>query len=143
MFLGEYRHTLDAKGRLTVPARFRATLEPGLVITRGYEPCLVAYPLDEWNKLAAKVAQLPTSNLRARSYSRWVFASAYEATLDKMGRILVPSFLREYAAISEETVIVGVNTTLEIWSPDRWDTIMLSDAEDLAGILEQVSEMGI
>lgn len=143
MFLGEYRHTLDAKGRLTVPARYRATFEPGLVVTRGHEPCLTVYPLDEWNKLAAKVAQLPVSNLKARAYSRWLFAGAFEAVPDKMGRILIPSFLRDYAGISAETVIAGVNTTVEIWSPERWEARWLADQNDMDNILHHVGELGI
>jgi MraZ protein len=143
MFSGEYSHALDAKGRLTIPARFRDELEGGLVVTKGYEPCILLYPLSEWSALASKVAQLPKTNRAARAYSRLVFGSAAEVTLDKMGRILIPTFLREYAGIEEEAVVVGVNTYIEIWNPARWRATMEQDMENLADILDDVSQMGI
>jgi MraZ protein len=143
MFLGEYSHTLDAKGRLTIPARFRAELESGMVITRGAEPCLVVYPADEWATLAAKAAQMPTASRVARSYTRLMFGGASEAQPDKMGRILVPAFLREYAGIQEEAVVVGVNSYIEIWAPERWQQALARDAGDMDEILAEVAKMGI
>ncbi|HHX63909.1 MAG TPA: division/cell wall cluster transcriptional repressor MraZ [Chloroflexi bacterium] len=143
MFVGEYSHTLDTKGRLTIPARFRAELESGMVITRGAEPCLVVYPADEWAALAAKAAQMPTASRVARSYSRLIFGGASEAQPDKMGRILIPAFLREYAGIQEEAVVVGVNSYVEIWSPERWRETLEQDAADLDEILAEVAKMGI
>ena len=143
MFSGEYSHTLDAKGRLTIPARFRDELDGGVVVTKGYEPCIVLYPLSEWSALAAKVAQLPKTSRAARAYTRLVFGSAAEVVPDKMGRILVPSFLREYAGIDEEAIVVGVNTYVEIWSPVRWRETLERDLENLADILDDVSKMGI
>jgi len=143
VLLGEYSHTLDAKGRLTIPARFRAELEPGLVVTRGYEPCLVAYPLHEWAVLASKVAQLSRASHTARAYSRLVFGGAHEANLDKMGRILIPSFLREYASIGEETIIAGLNTYIEIWSPEKWQQTLERDTQNLDVILAEVAQMGV
>jgi len=143
MFLGEYSHALDAKGRLTIPARFRAELETGLVITRGSEPCLVAYPLGEWTALANRAAAMPQASRAARSYSRLVFGGASEAQLDTMGRVLIPAFLREYAAIDGEAVIVGVNAFIEIWNPDRWREALERDAQNLDLILGEVAEMGV
>jgi len=143
MFLGEYSHALDVKGRLTIPARFRAELKSGLVVTRGYEPCLVVYATKEWAALANRAAGMPQASRAARSYSRLVFGGASEAQLDKMGRILIPAFLREYAAIQEEVVIVGVNLFIEIWNPDRWRQTLEHDAQNLDLILSDVAEMGV
>jgi len=143
MFVGEYSHALDAKGRLTIPARFRAELETGLVVTRGYDPCLVVYAMSEWTALANRASKMPWASRAARSYSRLVFGGASEAELDKMGRILIPAFLREYAAIEEEAVIVGMNVFIEIWNPDRWRQTVESDSQNLDAILRDVAEMGI
>lgn len=143
MFLGEYHHTTDAKGRLTIPARFRAELVSGVVVTRGYEPCVVLYPLSEWSRLAEKVAQMPMASRVVRSYGRLVFGGAFEATLDRMGRILLPGFLREHAAIEEEAVVVGLNTHIEIWSPGRWRQTVERDSENLDAILTEVTRMGL
>src|SRR4030042_2490295 len=112
MFLGEYTHSLDLRGRITIPARFRQELERGMVITRGFDSCLMVYPMDEWNHIADRIAQMPTANRNARSYGRRMFGGAYEAVPDKMGRVLIPAFLRDYAGIEEEAVVVGVNNYL-------------------------------
>ena len=143
VFLGEYSHTLDAKGRLTIPARFREELETGLVVTRGPEPCLAVYPLEEWSALARKIGQMPLASRTARSYSRLVFAGAFEAIPDKMGRILIPAFLREYAGISEEAIVVGVNSYVEIWSPTKWQETLTRDTQNLDIILAEVARMGV
>ena len=143
MFLGEYSHSLDTKGRLTIPARFRGELEGGVVTTRGHEPCLVIYPIKEWSALADKVTRLPTASRAARSYSRLIFGGAAEVVPDKMGRILIPAFLREYAGIGEQAVVVGVNTHIEVWNPDRWQEALERDMRDLDAILADVSKMGI
>jgi len=143
MFVGEYAHSLDTKGRLTIPAHFRAELVAGLVITRGYDPCLVVYPLSAWSALADKVAQLSIASRAARSYSRLIFGGAFEATPDKMGRVLIPSFLREYAGIGEQAMVVGVNTYLEIWSPARLREALTHDDQNLDTILADVGKMGV
>lgn len=143
MFLGEYSHALDAKGRVTIPARFRDELDSGLVITRGYEPCLLVYALTEWTALANRAAGMPQASRAARSYSRLVFGGAFEAELDKMGRVLIPAFLREYAAIEEEAVIVGVNNFIEIWNPGRWRQTLERDIQNLDVILSDVAKMGV
>lgn len=143
MFLGEYRHATDAKGRLTVPARFRSELESGVVVTRGYEPCLVLYPLTEWSRLADKVAQLPMASRVVRSYGRLVFGGAFEVSLDSMGRMLIPAFLREHAGITEEAVVVGLNTHIEIWSPERWQQTFERDSANLDDILAEVTRLGL
>jgi len=143
MFLGQYSHALDAKGRLTIPARFREELEAGLVMTQGYEPCLVIYPQASWMSLAQKVAQMSAASSVARSYARLVFGNAFEAIPDKMGRILIPTVLREYAGIQEEAVVAGVNSYIEVWSPARWRDVIAHDNENLPSILAEVARMGI
>ncbi len=143
MFVGEYAHNLDPKGRLTIPARFRAALAAGLVITRGYDPCLVIYPLAAWSALADKVAQLPIASRAARSYGRLIFGGAFETAPDKMGRVLIPSFLRDYAGIGEEAVILGINTYLEIWDPERLREALERDHQNLDTILADVGKMGV
>jgi len=143
MFQGEYAHILDSKGRLTIPARFRTELQAGLVMTRGYERCLVIYPLAEWAALASKAARMPTASAAARSYGRLIFGGAFEALPDKIGRILVPGVLREYAGIEDEAIIVGINTYVEVWSPSAWREALERDAMNLETILADVSKMGV
>lgn len=120
MFLGEFTHTIDEAGRVTIPSRFRAGLAAGLVITRGLDRCLVVFPVEEWKKLADKVSALPITDRSARALRRLVFANASDLTLDKQGRILIPPRLREYLGITNEVVIIGLNTYLELWHPDAW-----------------------
>lgn len=143
MFLGQYAHTLDAKGRVTIPARFREELDAGLVITRGYDAYLIAYPEAEWIKLAEKIADVPKTSDMARSYGRFVFGGAFEATLDSAGRVLIPPFLRDYAHLEEEAIIVGVNTYIEIWEPEIWHRTFDSDAENMDAILTEMTRMGV
>ena len=120
MFLGEFIHTFDEKGRLTIPAKFRDGLADGLVVTRSIDPCLAIYPMEEWNELAAKVSQLPMTDRLARAFRRLVFANASDATLDKQGRVLIPPRLREYAGLDSEAIVTGLNTYIEVWSPELW-----------------------
>jgi MraZ protein len=120
VFLGEFIHTTDDGGRLTIPARFRDDLADGLVVTRGLDRCLAIYPMDEWNRLAERVSALPMTDRRARAFRRLVFANAADATLDSHGRMLIPPRLREYAGLDGEVVVTGLNTYIELWNPDAW-----------------------
>ena len=120
MFLGEFAHTIDEKGRLTVPAKFRDDLDAGLVVTRGIDPCLAIYPMEEWEQLAEKVSALPVTDRRARAFRRLVFAAASDAVPDKQGRVLIPPRLREYAGLDSEVVVIGLDTYVEVWNPDSW-----------------------
>ncbi|MBU0702394.1 MAG: division/cell wall cluster transcriptional repressor MraZ [Chloroflexi bacterium] len=120
MFLGEFVHTIDEKGRLTVPAKFRDDLDAGLVVTRGIDPCLAIYPMEEWEQLAEKVSALPVTDRRARAFRRLVFAAASDAVPDKQGRVLIPPRLREYAGLDSEVVVIGLDTYVEVWNPDSW-----------------------
>jgi MraZ protein len=120
MFLGEFVHTIDEKGRLTIPAKFRADLASGLVVTRGIDRCLAIYPLEEWGRLAERVSALPMTDRRARAFRRLVFANASDAVPDKQGRMLIPPRLREYASLDGEVVVTGLDTYVEVWNLDAW-----------------------
>ena len=143
MFLGEYSHSLDPKGRLTIPARFRTELESGLVIARGQETCLTVYPQAVWQEMSENLARLPRTHGTVRSYSRLMFSGAHEATLDKMGRVLIPAFLREYAGIDQQATVVGVNTVLEIWNPEAWQATYENECEERETITAAIADMGV
>ncbi len=142
MFLGEYTHTLDAKGRLTIPARMREELAQGLVLTRGHDPCLAVFPRPLWEEISRKAAAMPTTSAAARAFNRQFFSRAFEVTPDQMGRILIPTPLREYADIREQAIIVGANAYIEIWSPERWAEQSQRDRENMALILDELNKMG-
>jgi len=131
MFLGEYEHNLDDKGRLAIPARFRTLLSAGLVVTRGYDHCIMGLAMEPWQKLADQVSDLPPGELHTRNLQRLLFSAAAEFTLDRQGRIVLPQNLRDYAHITgDEVVVVGVNKYFEIWSPERWrETVAALDNE--------------
>jgi MraZ protein len=121
MFLGEFVHVLDGKGRLTIPAKFRADLDTALVVTRGIDRCLAIFPIPEWEQLAEQVSELPLTDRQARAFRRLLFANASDVSPDKQGRILIPPRLREYAHLDGEVVVAGINTYIELWNPEDWN----------------------
>lgn len=123
MFLGRHAHNLDSKGRLAIPARFREFLADGLVLTRGIDNCLAAYPRPAWDQLAERVSALSMADRDARLFRRMVFAEAVDVSLDSQGRIVVPAELRRYAGIDREAIVVGVHSSIEIWSPAAWGEV--------------------
>lgn len=123
MLLGEFRHTIDDKGRLTIPAKFRGELAAGVVVTRGLNRNLIAFSLDDWQDLAARVKSLPWGDPGAREFRRRIFAGAVDLEPDKQGRILLPATLREFAGINGEVVIAGLFDHLEIWNSEAWETV--------------------
>lgn len=141
MFLGRFSHTLDAKGRLAVPARFREGLAEGLVLTRGIDRCLAVYPLAAWTPLADRVSALPFTDPDARNFRRMVFAEAIDLHLDAQGRILLPPELRRYAEIDRDAVVIGVNEAIELWSPTRWETVHTLMDEDGAAIAQRLASL--
>jgi MraZ protein len=141
VFLGRHAHNLDAKGRLAIPARFRDELAEGLVLTRGIDRCLALYPLAAWRPLAEKLAALPMTDADVRNFRRLVFAEAVDLTLDTQGRILVPPDLRRYAEIERESLVVGVDTSIEIWSPQRWAAVEASLDTDGAEIAQRLAAL--
>jgi len=143
MFLGEYLHSIDPKGRLTLPAKFRAELAKGVVVTRGFDGCLVVYPVDEWDKLAQKLNGLPLTQKDARTLTRLIYSGASDCVPDKQGRILLPTYLREFAGVDGETMIIGLYARLEIWNPERWQQVR-SEVEEQGDIIaEHFAESGI
>jgi MraZ protein len=143
MFLGEFSHALDEKGRLTIPARFRDELAGGLVITRGIDHCLSVYPRQGWNDLAERIAQLPLSQRNARNFSRLMFSGAADFIPDRQGRVLIPQALRDYAGLDSEAIIIGLYDKLEIWGPDNWTMVRAEVEENPESIAEQLQELGI
>jgi MraZ protein len=142
MFSGEYEHTVDEKGRLTIPAKFRAGLAEGLFVTRGLDGCLFVFPPSAWRVLSEKVANLPLSQSSARLFSRMIY-SGIECKLDRQGRILLSPALREHADIESEVVITGVNSRLEIWSKKRWQEQTIKMEEESGSMAEQLASTGI
>ena len=134
MFTGEYRHSVDDKGRLAVPAKFRAQLGAGAVVSRWLDACLAIHTQDGWSDLSAKVAALPITDQNARRFSRLIFAGAAEVELDRQGRILLPAFLRDHIDLGAEAVVVGSRDHAEIWVPATWETYarQLDDPDELA-----------
>lgn len=133
MFLGEFTHTIDDKGRLTIPARFRGDLAAGLVVTRGFDRNLMIFPLSGWQEMAERIISRPLADESVRSFRRRVFSGAVDLTPDRQGRIVLPSYLREFAGIDGEVVVAGMYNYLEIWSVESWvsvrETIEDSDAD--------------
>lgn len=123
MFLGSHHHNLDTKGRLAIPARFRDELADGLVLTRGFDACIALYPLAAWETLAGRINELSIADADVRQFRRMVFAEAVDVQLDSQGRILIPAPLRAFAGIEREVVVIGVHSSVEIWSPARWSSI--------------------
>ncbi|NLK38362.1 MAG: division/cell wall cluster transcriptional repressor MraZ [Epulopiscium sp.] len=120
MFMGEYQHTIDSKGRLIVPAKFRELLGEQFVVTKGLDSCLFAYPLNEWKAFEEKLKQLPLTSTDARKFVRFFFAGAAECELDNQGRVILPPNLREYAELKKDIVSIGVNNRVEIWNKEKW-----------------------
>ena len=141
--MGEYRHAIDDKGRLTLPARIREELGPVFVVTKGLDSCLFMYPPAEWDALEAKLRALPLSNKEARQFVRVFFAGASECRPDGQGRVLLPASLREYAGLDREGMIVGVSTRVEVWKPEIWDSYLHDTEEAIGDIAERLEGLGL
>ena len=135
MLMGKYNHTIDVKGRLIIPSKFRDDMGEQFVITRGLDGCLFAYDMEEWKKFEEKLKTLPIGQKDVRTYYRFFLGEAALVEFDKQGRILVPANLRDYASLDKNVVVVGVLGRMEIWSKEKWD---LEDAE--SGNIEEISE---
>ena len=123
MFTGEYRHAVDGKGRIAVPARFRGQLADGAVVARWLDSCLAIFPMTAWDELATRVGSLPMTDPNARLLQRQLFAGAFETELDGQGRVLVPQGLRAFAGLEAEALVLGSRDHAEIWAPARWDRV--------------------
>lgn len=143
MFTGEYKHGVDAKNRLSIPAKFREKLGEHFYITKGLDHCLFVFSLEEWSIFEAKLKDLPLSNKKARMFARSFFAGATECELDKQGRVLLPQTLREHANIEKDVYINGAGSRIEIWDASTWESyndFMTANMDDLA---EDMEELGI
>ncbi len=139
MFMGEYNHTVDTKGRLIVPSKFREQLGDEFVVTKGMDGCLFVYANDDWNAFEQKLTSLPLINKEARKFARFFLAGAASVEVDKQGRILLPTNLRQFAGLEKDVVLVGVGSRIEIWSLENWENMDAdSDMDDIAVTMENL-----
>ncbi len=143
MLIGQYEHTIDAKKRLALPAKFRGELGDKVVITSGIEKCLVVYTQKEWEVMSGKLSSLPISASEARSFTRVTLANAMEVVLDKLGRILVPDYLKEYAGLKKNVVICGLSNRLEIWDSEKWQAYRKNAEKGVEEIVSKLGPLGI
>ncbi len=143
MFIGEYNHTVDAKGRMNVPAKFREDLGERFYITKGLDNCLFMFPESEWRVFEEKLKALPLTNRNARAFVRLFFAGATECTLDKQGRVNIPQPLRVHGQLEKEVIVIGVGTRVELWSESNWNAYNDPDNISYDDIAEQMAELGI
>ncbi|GGJ43284.1 division/cell wall cluster transcriptional repressor MraZ [Virgibacillus salexigens] len=143
MFMGEYQHNIDTKGRIIVPSKFREELGENFVVTRGLDKCLFAYPMEEWKLLEGKLKKLPLTKKDARAFTRFFFSGAIECEIDKQGRINIPQTLRNYAALEKECVVIGVSNRIEIWSNENWETYFSDSEESFTEIAENLMDFDI
>ena len=143
MFIGEYPHKLDLKKRLAIPVKFRKSLGKKAIITRGLDNCLFLYPVRGWEVFAKKVSKLPLSQSDARGFGRIMLAGAMEANLDGLGRILIPDYLKKYAALSKSVIIAGVYNRIEIWDEKKWNIYKQRTEKEVGDIAERLKELGV
>jgi len=143
MFIGEYSHTIDNKGRLAIPVKFRTKLAEGAVITRGLDNCLFLYPRDEWQKMADKLSNLPISQANTRGFARMMLAGAMDVKIDSQGRVLVPDYLRRFANLKKEIIVAGLFNRLEVWDSTAWDKYRTDVETRSQEIAEKMGELGI
>jgi MraZ protein len=143
MLIGEYKHNVDPKKRLSIPARMRRDTGDKVVITKGLDNCLFLFPMSEWDKLAKKLGELPMGQQDTRGFVRLMLSGAVEAELDQLGRVLLPDYLKEYAGIAKSATIVGVFNRLEIWDSNAWDDYKGNIEKNNDKIAEKLGELGV
>lgn len=143
MLIGEFSHTIDTKKRLAIPSKLRKELGAKAVITKGLDNCLFIYPNKEWQELVKKLGSLPFGEKNSRSFVRLILAGASEVRLDSLGRILVPDYLKNYAQLKKNVVIVGVYSRLEVWDKTSWETFKKQTEKDVDTMAEKLGEFGI
>ncbi len=142
MFVGQYAHSVDAKGRLAVPAKFRNELKKA-VVTKGLENCLVLYPKKQWDVLAGKLAALPISKANSRAFARMMLAGAMDVSVDSQGRIILPEYLRTFAGLDKKVVITGLYDRLEIWDETKWQQYQSETEKNSGEIAEALNDLGV
>jgi MraZ protein len=143
VFIGEYTHNLDEKGRLAVPKKFRTALSKGAVVTKGLDNCLFLYTKSEWEKLAEKLANLPFSQANTRAFARLMLAGAMDVKVDKQGRVILPEYLRSFAGLKKNTIVAGLYNRLEIWDQKNWEVYKTKTEGESNQIAEQMFDLGI
>ena len=143
MFMGEYSHTIDTKGRLIIPSKFREELGETFVVTKGLDGCLFVFSDEEWRAFEIKLKSLPLTNKNARQFARFFVAGATPCELDKQGRILLPATLREFAGLEKDVVLTGMLNRIEIWSKDKWNENNSLDDVAMDEIAEQMTDLGL
>ena len=143
MFIGEYSHNIDDKGRMAIPVKFRRELSKGAVVTRGLDNCLFIYTKSEWAKVAEKYANLPIAQANSRAFSRFMLSGGMEVELDKQGRIMLPEYLREFATVKKNVIIAGLYSRLEIWDEEVWNKYKGQTEAESGAIAEKMSELGV
>jgi MraZ protein len=143
MFIGEYAYTIDTKKRLALPAKFRKELGKNVIITRGFENCLVIYPQSEWKLVMEELRRLPSGRAESRKFNRAVLGGAIEAKLDKLGRILIPDYLKKYASLKKNITICGLSNKLEIWDDQKWEIYRKKAEQDIDKVAENLPDLGI
>ena len=143
MLIGEYEHSIDAKGRLIMPAKLRIDMGEKFIVTKGLDGCLFAYSQSEWANFEEKLKSLPLAQKNARNFVRFFLSGAVECEIDKQGRFLIPSNLREHASLDKEIVIIGVGTRLEIWNRELWTTYSSDENISADEIAENMTMLGI
>lgn len=143
MLIGQYEHTIDSKKRLALPAKFRGELGEKVVITPGVDNCLVIFTEKQWQVESEKLSRLPIGQAEARSYSRVMLAGAMESALDKLGRILIPDYLKKYAGLNKDVVICGLSNRVEIWDREAWGNYKKNAEKDVADIVSKLGPLGI
>ena len=142
MFIGEYKHTIDQKRRIAIPVKFRKDIGKKAVITKGLDKSLFLYSQKEWAILAKKLSRLPFPQANARGFSRIMLSGAVEASIDNVGRILIPDYLKEYASLEKNAVIVGVYDRIEIWDQQTWNNYKKGIEKNVEDIAEKLQELG-
>lgn len=143
MFIGEYYHQLDDKGRLAIPVKYRKELLRGAVVTRGIDHCLFLYTRDEWQQLAERLAKLPISQANTRAFARLMLAGAMDVELDRQGRVILPEYLRDFGGIKRTVVLAGLFNRIEIWDKAAWEKYRLSTERSSTDIAEALGELGV
>ncbi|MBT4722249.1 division/cell wall cluster transcriptional repressor MraZ [Candidatus Falkowbacteria bacterium] len=143
MFIGEYNYSLDTKGRVALPAKFRSSLGREVVVTRGLDNCLFIYTKAEWKNLAEKLSSLPISQANTRAFSRLMLAGAMDVKIDSQGRAMLPDYLRKYAGMKKKVVIAGLYNRLEMWDETKWNAYKSKTEKEGNAIAEQLGELGV
>ncbi len=143
MFIGEYQATIDEKGRVSIPVKFRSTLKSKIVVTRGLDNSLFMYSMEEWKKLATKLASLPISTANTRAFSRLMLAGAMDCDIDKQGRIILPGYLKDFAKITKKVIVAGLYNRIEIWSEELWEAYKKQTEQQSNAIAEQLGSLGV